>query len=171
MSLLQTISPQQRNIFFASLYRTTTYLGKHTKEEVEEYRKKIMREELGVDSLTVANGTKDLDKLLKRLAVDRCDYEAAIKLSQGDVKRLRYCIFNAAEKINKLRGSEPYAGEACDYVAGVLRQAGFSTMTGHAFASKLKCDDGWLDFTEKQMKTVLQILQKHLRRLENKEGK
>lgn len=139
----------QRAVFFSGIVSAAKLLGEHP----EAYRRRIMKEELGIDHLSGATKTTGFDRLMQRVWVDRGDYARALDYSGGDVKRLRYLAMSAAMTIV---GSDETA--ACRYVAGIFSQMKLVQMAADTLAMKLQRADGWDDFTEMQIKKVISAL-------------
>lgn len=139
-------------------------------EDPETYRKRIMREELGVDHLSEVSRTTGFDKLMRRILSDRGEYSRALDYVAGDEKRLRHLALEAAKAI--VRQSHPVQTRtedhvdraACRYVAGVVVQMRMSYQTVDSLAIKLQRPDGWDDLTAVQLRKVVSALQVHIRR-------
>ena len=129
----------------------------------EKYRKMIMREELGVDHLSEVSRTDGFERLMCRLLKDEGDYSHALDYIGGDVKRLRYLALSAAAKICD---GAPFDVEQmlCRYVAGVIVNMKYSSLSREALAMRLQRDDGWDDFTPMQLKKVVAALNLQIRR-------
>lgn len=154
------LTPLQRRILFRELGATAFALG----EDKEQYRKRVMRETVGVDHLSEVTRTDGFDSMMRRILQDRGDYQRASEYILGGLARLRYLIREAAEKIV---AAKSYQGSAYDYIAGVMIQNGMlpSYTARSSAAEKLMHEAGWVDFTDRQVKLVLIILQKEVARL------
>ena len=149
----------QRATLFAHVKNAAAECG----EKPEAYRKRIMREELGVDHLSEVSRTDGFDKLMCRMLKDCHDYSHALDYVGGDVKRLRYLALSAASRICD---GAPFDVERmlCRYVAGVMINMKFSSSDRDTLAMRLQRDDGWDDFTPMQLKKVVAALNLQVRR-------
>ena len=154
----QSLTPLQRRAFFMALRPAALEVG----EDPEPYRKRILKEELGVEHLGEVNRTGDFDKLMARLWSDRGDYVRALDYSMGSLTRLRHLVVAAAERIVAAKGD--WTGTAYDYIAGVMHQCGMAQGRPSIVAARLGSESGWLDFTEPQIKRLLMMLNAHLSR-------
>ena len=135
-------------------------------EKPEAYRKRIMREELGVDHLSEVSRTDGFDRLMCRMLKDCGDYSHALDYTGGDIRRLRYLALSAARQCcdgAPLADSDEEA-MVCKYVAGLMVQMKFSRLSPGALAIRLQRDDGWDDFTPMQLKKVVAALNLQVRR-------
>lgn len=149
-------NPQRRTLF-AEIHRAANELG----EDPEGYRKRILKEELGVDSFARVSRTDGFNRLMARVKGDQGDYVGAIHYSTGNVRAFRYLIERSARE---LIGAEATARAVGTYVAGILRQMRFSGLERDVLAMRLQRDDGYEDFTEDQLRKVLMALNVHLGR-------
>ena len=148
------LSQSQRCILFETIREAAHEQG----EEPEAYRKRVMREELGVEHLADVSRGLGFDLLMARVCRDAGDDVSAIKYATASTARLRHLITDAAEALAP--------GNALSYVAGVMIQS--RTVRGYdqsTLAARLASDSGWLDFTDAQLRRVLAMLKTHLRRL------
>lgn len=153
------LSQSQRRALFASIREAAREQG----EQPEAYRKRVMAEELGVESLSQVGRGGDFDKLMSRICQDCGDFARALSYSKGSFSRLKHLIVRAAERI--VAGKPDWRGSAYDYIAGVMRQSGMiPATTPRIWCERLVSDSGWLDFTEPQMRRLLMMLSTHLRR-------
>ena len=154
MSSRPGITYAQRNVLFRMVADAAREVG----EVPEEYRKRVMREELGVEHLADVSRGSGFDRLMSRVCRDAGDDAGAIKYALASTARLRALIVDAAERLAP--------GNALSYVAGVMIQS--RTVRGvdqPTLAARLASDSGWLDFTDAQLRRVLAMLKTHLRRL------
>ena len=149
----------QRATLFAHVHKAASEQG----VDPEKYRKMIMREELGVDHLSEVSRTDGFDRLMCRMLKDCGEYSHALDYVGGDVKRLRHLALSAAAKICD---SAPFDVELmlCRYVAGVIVNMKYSSLSREALAIRLQRDDGWDDFTPMQLKKVVAALNLQVRR-------
>ena len=153
---MNKLTALQRATLFAHVKNAAVECG----EKPEAYRKRIMREELGVDHLSEVSRTEGFDRLMCRMLKDCGDYSHALDYTGGDVRRLRYLALSAARQCCDVEG-EP---ELCRYVAGVMVNMKFSRLDVGALAIRLQRDDGWDDFTPLQLKKVVAALNLQVRR-------
>ena len=160
VNINNNLTPFQRRIIFSELGATAFAIG----EDKEQYRKRVMRETVGVDHLSEVTRTDGFDRMMCRILQDRGDYQRASEYILGGLARLRHLIREAAEKIV---AATSYRGSAYDYIAGVMIQNGMlpSYTARSSAAEKLMHEAGWADFTDRQVKLVLIILQKEVARL------
>ena len=155
----RSLTKLQRATLFAHVKNAAIDCG----EKPEDYRKRIMREELGVDHLSDVSRTDGFDRLMCRMLKDCGDYSHALDYVGGDVKRLRYLALSAAARICD---GAPLDVELmlCRYVAGVIINMKYSSLDRDALAIRLQRDDGWDDFTPMQLKKVVAALNLQVRR-------
>ena len=147
------LSATQRRVLFATIREAARECG----EPPEDYRKRVMAEELGVDHLSKVSRGSGFDTLMARICRDAGDDARAIKYALASVTRFRHVITDAAERLAP--------GNALSYVAGVLIQSHTVRDVRPAIlAARLATDSGWLDLTEPQLRRLLAMLNTHLRR-------
>ena len=148
----------------AAYWRAATSAAREAGVPVDDYRKRVMRETVGVDHLSEVTRTDGFDRMMCRILQDRGDYQHASEFILGGLARLRHLIQDAAEKIVAAKG---YRGTPFDYIAGVMIQNGMlpSYTVRSSAGEKLMHESGWADFTDRQVKLVLIILQKEVSRL------
>lgn len=153
------LTPLQRRLFFMAIRPAAQEVG----ADLEEYRKRILKEELGVEHMSDVGKTGDFDKLMSRIYQDRGDYARALEYSTGSVSRLAHLAVKAAERIV---GAKPCrGGTAYDYIAGVMQQSRMVEMRQvHVMATRLADGSGWHDFTESQLRRLVMMLNTHVRR-------
>jgi hypothetical protein len=152
------LTESQRRTFFAALRPAAEEVG----EKVEDYRRRILREELGVESLLEVSRGSGFDKLMARVCIDRGDFERAVKYSSQTLSRMRHLIVEAATKIIRANG---FSGTPYAYIAGVMAQAKMSQHSVAVLSECLPRESAWMQFTEGQLKRLLMMLQTHLRRI------
>lgn len=157
MSSRTGLTALQRRTFFVGLRPAAQEVG----EEPNDYRMRIMREELGVDSLADVSRGAGFDKLMARIWRDRGDYARALTYSMQSFSRVRHMIVEAATRIVRESG---YPGTPYAYIAGVMIQSKMVKGSVPDWADKLPSENAWLDFTEPQMKRLLMMLNAHIRR-------
>lgn len=153
---MSDLTATQRGIFFSWVKTAAAECG----EDSDTYRKRIMREELGVDHLSEVSRTSGFDKLMCRVLKDSGEFALALPYVAGNENRLRYLVVEAAKKIV---GTTDLVA-ASRYIAGVAVNMRFSRQTVDALAMQLQRDDGWDDFTELQLKKLVAALNTHIRR-------
>ena len=156
---VKTLTPVQRKLFFMSVREAARDVG----EDPESYRKRILREELGVEHMSEVSRGSGFDKLMTRLWIDRGDYDRAASYSGGSLHRLVHLVVEAAKKVIERKGG--YNGSVFSYLGGVLYQAHMLRADPtQAWCDRLATDNGWMDFTEAQIRKVLMMLNVQLRR-------
>ena len=146
----------QRATLFAHVKNAAIDCG----EKPEVYRKRIMREELGVDHLSEVSRTDGFDRLMCRMLKDCGDYSHALDYTGGDVRRLRYLALSAARQCcdGAPLSNADERQMLCKYVAGLIVNMKYSSLDRDALAIRLQRDDGWDDFTPMQLKKVVAAL-------------
>lgn len=122
----------------------------------EAYRKRVLREELGVEHLSDVDRTEGFDRLMLRLAQDAEDWHGLAYYSVAGERRLADLVADCATQVLELSsqlGVHPRA-----YIAGILSQSGISPL-------RYADDDYWLDLAPSDLARLLQILDTHRRRL------
>ena len=151
--MAKTLTPPQ----LASYWRAATAAARNLGEPLEGYRKRVMREECGVDSVKALNRTGDFDKVMSRFAVDAGDYGAAGHFATADVRRLVVLIRICCAQVMQLMAAPEGSTAAADYLAGIVRQA------------RLECGavNGcfWLDCAPDSLLALFHMLDTHRRRL------
>ncbi len=157
------ISTAQRKAFFATVRQAAREQG----EQAEEYRKRILREELGVESLSDVARGGDFDAIMARALADCGEHLKALGYSMGSLSRIRHLIVEAATQI--VTAKDGWSGTAYDYMAGVMIQSGMvKDVPARVLAERLVSDSAWLDFTEPQLKRLLVMLNIHLSRIDGR---
>ena len=152
------LTESQRRTFFAAIRPAAVDVG----EKVEDYRRRILREELGVESLSEVSRGSGFDKLMARVCIDSGDFDRAVKYSRQTLSRRRHLIVAAATKIIRANG---FSGTSYAYIAGVMVQAKMSQRSVAVLSELLVGESAWMEFTEGQLKRLLMMLQTHLRRM------
>lgn len=155
------LSTLQTKRFFGAIRAAAENLN----EAPELYRKRVMKEELGVEHLRDVTKTTGFDTLMRRVLGDAGQYEAALEYVGGDVKRMRYIAIECATKIIVSQGNGVPDRRAClRYIASIFVQMNLTHEDRDSLAFRLDRDDGWDDFTTASLKKVVAALQKHVRR-------
>ena len=159
---MNQLTQLQRATLFAHVKNAAAECG----EKPEVYRKRIMREELGVDHLSEVSRTDGFDKLMCRMLKDMGEYSQALNYIGGDIRRLRYLALSAARQCCDGSPLSDADAEAmvCKYVAGLMVRMNLSRLSPGALAIMLQRDDGWDDFTPMQLKKVVAALNLQVRR-------
>ena len=153
----QSLTPVQRRTFFVALRPAAIEVG----EDPEVYRKRILKEELGVEHLGEVSRNGGFDKLMSRIWADRGDYERALSYSKGSEVRLVHLIVDAAKKI--VAASPDYDGTAYHYVVGVMAQSKmFDRLPGTEGAEFIHALG---QYKEEQLKRLLVMLNSYLGRI------
>lgn len=155
---------------YACLFKGCQATAAYLMTDPEQYRKMILRAELGLESFKEVDRVHGFEQLMRRILLDRGEYSRAMDYVAGDEKRLRHLALEAAKAI--VRQSHPVWYQTSEnlnnigyrYVAGVMVQMRMSLQTVDSLAMKLQRDDGWDDFTDLQLKRVVSALQVHIRR-------
>ena len=150
---MKPISGMQIKRFWRSFSAACLQLGLSRGEEREEYRKRVLREEAGVESLRDVDGLGGFDRVMQRIESDAGNWERAINFRQGDWGRMRHKIEAAAEKIVGRAEVRPY-------VEALARKLGCVVARG--------CQWDYSDCTLAQLRKVLAALNKQVKRLERK---
>lgn len=141
----------------AAYWRSAAAAAHNIGAALETYRKRVMREECGVDSVKALNRTGDFDKVMARFAADAGDYAAAGHYATADARRLAVLVRICCAQVMQLKGEPEGSTAAADYLAGIVRQA------------RLECGaaDGcfWLDCPPDSLLALFQMLDTHRRRL------
>ena len=129
----------------------------------EAYRKRVLREELGVEHMRDIGRTGDFDRLMLRLAQDAEDWHSLAYYSVAGERRLADLVADCATQVLELsiaeRGFDASAHlDQLGYISGVLRQSGMSPI-------RVVGSDYWLDLAPADLARLLQILDTHRRRL------
>lgn len=151
------VNRAQYQKFFVMLRQAATNLGLFAPEEIDEYRHRVMREEVGVDSIKEMDGKRDFDACIKRFAADVGLYHEAIDIGLQEIRRMAYVIKVMAIQIMQLKGGRE--DDSRDYLSGIINQSrtpcGVNT-SDNSF---------WMDVSPKSLRTVLQILDTYRRKL------
>lgn len=107
----------------AAYWRAAAAAARNIGEHIDTYRKRVMSEECGVESVKALNRTGDFDKVMCRFAVDSGNYAGAEKFATAGSGRLAMLIAICAAQIMQLKGEPGGSSAAVDYIAGVLRQS------------------------------------------------
>ncbi|MBQ1428226.1 MAG: hypothetical protein IIZ06_01035 [Kiritimatiellae bacterium] len=140
----------------AAFWRAAAMAAKEVGEPLESYRKRVMREELGVEHLAEVSRTTGFDTIMARIWHDAGRDDLAVNCATAATTRLRHVIVAAATQIAP---ESPLV-----YLAGVMLQSRTVNMDKSILAACLSTDSGWLDFTIPQLRRILAMLQTHLRR-------
>lgn len=151
------ITRAQYQKFFAMLRKAALNLGLASQQEVEDYRRQVMREETGCESIKELNRKSDFDACIARFANDAGEYLAAIEIGLQDVNRRAYVIKVMAVQIMQLKGGSET--DARNYLEGIINQAripcGVCT-TDNSF---------WMEVSPTSLQHLLQILDTYRRKL------
>lgn len=143
--------------FFSMLRRAALNLGLDTRQEIEEYRHRVMLEEAGCDSVKRLSRKGGFDACIRRFAADAGDYLEAIDIGLMQTRRRAYVVKVMAIQIMQLKGGSEY--EARNYLEAIIAQA---RVPCGVFVSD---DSFWMDVPEASLQHVLQILDTYRRRL------
>lgn len=147
------LSEFQRRTLFATIREAAREQG----EEPETYRRRIMRDELGVEHLSQVSATSGFDTLMARVCADAGDAQRAAIYATQAARRLQHVIIEAARR---LAPAHP-----CDYVAAVMVQSRLAPVGDNAtLADRLRNGSAWLDVPEPHLRRILVMLKTHIRR-------
>lgn len=155
-----SLSKPQIKLLFSAIREAAENVG----EKPEEYRKRVMKEELGVEHLAEVTKTVGFDKLMQRVLADSGRFEAAMNYVGADINRLRFVLLRAATRVLMNMGREANESEVYKYVAGIMTQMRISYQDRDSLWFKLQRKDGFDDFSPYQLKKVIAALQTHIRR-------
>ncbi len=148
--------------YWRAVGRAASALGIVGHDAVEEYRHKVMMEEVGAEHARDVDPADGFDRVMYRLAVDAGDWGAASRFATGEERRMAHLVEQCARQVIELKACEGEtasdAGTAGDYVVGVLRQAGF-------LVSQTPAGDWWADISATQAFQVFRMLDTHRRRM------
>lgn len=155
--------------FFRAVNRAASAQGLVGREAVEEYRKRVMQEEVGAEHASDIDPGDGFDRVMYRLAVDGGDWAAAVRHATGEERRMAALVESCARQVIELRSVDescPFGGdhggdkrdEAIAYVVGCLRQAGFLVYRSPA-------GEWWADISAREAFAVFRMLDTHRRRL------
>ena len=125
----------------------------------EAYRKRLLREELGVAHMSEIGRTTDYDRIMHRLALEAEDWDALAHYEVSGDRRLAAMVADCATQVLQLADSAASPTPGLAYVGGILAQAGLSPIR------QIAPDDYWLDLAPSDLRVLLQILDTHRRRL------
>ena len=154
-----SLTPLQRRTFFMALRPAALEVG----EDPESYRKRILKEELGVEHLGDVKRTGDFDKLMARLWSDRGDYVRALDYSKGSEVRLVHLIVDAAKKI--VAASPDYDGNEYQYVVGTMAQSKMFERLPGTEPAVFMHEMCYGYYKEEQLKSLLVMLNAYLGRI------
>lgn len=143
----------------AAYWRAATSAAREAGVPVDEYRKRVMREECGVTSVKQLNRTHDFDAVMRRFAEDVGDYAMASKFAVADIHRMSVLIRICCEQVLQLKGCPAGSTAARDYLAGVIGQSHIQCATDPRDPSY------WLDISPESLRSVFVMLDTHRRRL------
>ena len=129
----------------------------------EDYRRRVLKEEAAVESLTRLEGQGAFEKVMTRLWSDAENYEQALVFGEGSVRRKEYIARAMAREILSREGKETSDAAANGYICGVLKQAGYRAPQD---ASGAQVFDNLTDFEQRR---VIYMLSKHVSRLRKRE--
>lgn len=144
--------------FFSMLRKAAFNLGLRSDDEIEEYRRTVLREEAGCESVKELDRKAGFDACIKRFAEDAGDYEMAIDIGMGDTRRVAYVVKVMAIQILQLKGWTTAAARQC--LEGVIDQARLRGVVMQKTA-----DSYYMDVTANALQSLLQILDSYRRKL------
>ena len=154
--------------YWRAVGRAASALGLVGHDAVEEYRHKVMMEEVGAEHARDVDPADGFDRVMYRLAVDAGDWSAAARFATGEERRMAHLVEQCARQVIELKAAEVKGAEFLDgrdpreasaaYVVGCIRQAGF-------LVSQTPVGDWWADISANQAFQVFRMLDTHRRRL------
>ena len=149
------LTRRQLGVYWHTVGAACAELGLRGRSQMEEYRKRVLREEACKESVKELGRTEDFDRVMRRMCVDAGQYEKAVAYSDGDYGRMRHHICGAVREIVGPRGNVEAYAEACARRVGVVVARG--------------CQWDYSDCTLAQLRKVLAALNKQVKRLEARE--
>lgn len=143
--------------FFSMLRKAALNLGLDTPQEVEDYRRKVLREEAGCESIKQLNRKDDFDACIRRFSVDAGDYVQAIEIGLQDAHRKAYVVKVMSVQIMQLKGGAE--ADSRNYLEGIISQA------------RVPCgvctndNSFWMDVSPCSLQILVQILDTYRRKL------
>lgn len=125
----------------------------------EAYRKRLLREELGVEHMSQIGRTTDYDRVMHRLALEAEDWDALAHYGVAGDRRMAELVADCATQVLQLSCADLTVASGIGYVNGILSQARLSPVR------VVDADDYWLDLSPDDLRILLQILDTHRRRL------
>ena len=156
---MNAITKCQRYAFFRACSEACHNLGINTHCQREAYRKRVMMQETGKNSLSLLNRTTDFDRCMAHFAYDAGDWKAASKFASGDSYRMAVMIRICCQQIMQLKGLLDGSDAAKNYLCGILKQS--RIVCGH----QPENSSFWMDIPQGSILTIFQILDTHRRRL------
>lgn len=165
------ITKSQQNIFWRWVSQAASNLGRTTSQEREDYRRRVLREEAGVEHLADLGKGEPFEKVMMRLCEDAGDYQEASAWAIGGVKRYRHLIRERIREIfarKEALGIEQKSVWVDGYAASILMQGRLviTTCSQDELGQRLEHDLEWEDIPELCLRKLLQIVTTELRRLE-----
>ncbi len=144
----------------AAFWRLLAAAARHQSvPDREAYRRRILREELGVEHMSQIGRTTDYDRVMHRLALEAEDWDALAHYGVAGDRRMAELVADCATQVLQLCCSDLTVPSGIGYVNGILAQARLSPVR------VVDADDYWLDLSPDDLRILLQILDTHRRRL------
>lgn len=153
------ITDAQRRLYWRAFAAACQNLGL-TGEEREEYRRRVMVEEAGVEHVGLLNRTHDFDEVMARFWRDAGDWQMAAKFASGEAFRYARIVRICLTQIMQLKGVAEGTTEAGLYLAAICRQAKINCRFDERNPKSF-----WLDVPASKLLIVFQILDTYRRRL------
>lgn len=128
----------------------------------QEFRRRIVRDEAGVESVKDVRSQEAYDAVMARLWEEAGDYGRASHYRISAERRLAYLARVMATQLMQLKGGSEAAAQA--YVGGILDQA--RVPNGRYLGSV----DYWMDVSPARLRDLVQILDTERRRLLRRAG-
>lgn len=128
----------------------------------QAYRRGVVRELTGCESVRDVRSAEAFDEVMARLWSDAGDYERAIHYRLNAERRTAYVVRVLAVQLMQLKGGDEAAAQS--YVGGVLDQA--RVPNGRCLA------DGswWMDVSPRRIRDLVRILDTERRRILRRHG-
>lgn len=153
------LTKAQISAFWKAFSSACQNLGLRGHVETENYRKKVLVDETGKESIKALNRTKDFDAVMHRLSADAGNWEMAAKFAAGDEYRVAVMINIVCRQIMQLKGVPEGSDAAMNYLKGVLNQSKICTFEKRSDSSF------WMDISRDSALSVFAMLDIHRRRL------
>lgn len=128
----------------------------------QAFRRRIVREEAGAESVKDVRSQEAYDAVMARLWEEAGDYGRAIRYRIGAERRLAYVVRVLAAQLMQLKGGDEAGAQA--YVGGILSRAHVPN------GCDPRSEDYWMDVSPARLAQLVQILDTERRRLLRRAG-
>lgn len=155
-------TPAQIREYGVAAARACAELGIGRESERQAYRRRVVRELTGRESLRDVRSAEEFDAVMARLWSDAGNYARAIHYRIGPERRTARVVRVLACQLMQLKGGSEADAQA--YVGGVLDQA--RVPNGRSL------DDGsyWMDLAPERLRGLVKILDTERRRILRRHG-